>query len=170
MQERSGVITFKGNPMTLIGPELKIGAAAPDFRVVDTTLTPRGLSDYPGAIKIISAVPSLDTPVCDTETRRFNSEAAALPANVVVLTVSLDLPFAQKRWCGAAGIDKVVTLSDYQDRSFGLAYGVLIKELKLLTRAVFIVDADNLLRYVQIVPEVTSEPDYQSVLTAVKSL
>ncbi|MBT0665079.1 thiol peroxidase [Geobacter pelophilus] len=170
MQERSGVITFKGNPMTLIGPELKIGAAAPDFRVVDTTLTPRGLSDYPGAIKIISAVPSLDTPVCDTETRRFNSEAAALPANVVVLTVSLDLPFAQKRWCGAAGIDKVVTLSDYQDRSFGLAYGVLIKELKLLTRAVFIVDADNLLRYVQIVPEVTSEPDYQAVLTAVKSL
>jgi thiol peroxidase len=170
MQERSGVITFKGNPMTLIGPELKIGAAAPDFRVVDTTLTPRGLSDYPGAIKIISAVPSLDTPVCDTETRRFNNEAAALPANVVVLTVSLDLPFAQKRWCGAAGIDKVVTLSDYQDRSFGLAYGVLIKELKLLTRAVFIVDADNLLRYVQIVPEVTSEPDYQSVLAAVKSL
>lgn len=170
MQERSGVITFKGNPMTLIGPELAIGAAAPDFRAVDGTLTPRGLGDYAGQVKIISAVPSLDTPVCDTETRRFNTEAASLPANVVVLTISLDLPFAQKRWCGAAGIDKVVTLSDYQDRSFGLAYGVLIKELKLLTRAVFIVDGDNKLRYVQIVPEVTSEPDYAAVLAAVKAL
>jgi thiol peroxidase len=170
MQERSGVITFKGNPMTLVGPELAIGAAAPDFHAVDGTLTPRGLSDYAGQVKIISAVPSLDTPVCDTETRRFNAEAANLPANAVVLTISLDLPFAQKRWCGAAGIDRVTTLSDYQDRSFGLAYGVLIKELKLLTRAVFIVDGKNVLRYVQIVPEVTSEPDYQAVLAAVRSL
>lgn len=170
MQERNGIITFKGNPMTLLGPELKTGAAAPDFMAVDTTLTPRTLADYEGSIKIISSVPSLDTPVCDTETRRFNSEAAGLPGNVVVLTISLDLPFAQKRWCGAAGIDRVITLSDYQDRSFAAAYGVMIKELKLLTRAVFVVDAANILRYVQIVPEVTSEPDYQAVLAAVKGL
>jgi thiol peroxidase len=170
MQEKSGIITFKGNPMTLMGAELKIGETAPEFRAVDTTLTPRGLGDYAGSIKIISAVPSLDTPVCDTETRRFNTEAANLPANVVILTVSMDLPFAQKRWCGAAGIDKVITLSDYQDRSFGLAYGVLIKELKLLTRAIFVVDNNNILRYIQIVPEVTSEPDYQAVLAAVKGI
>lgn len=170
MQERNGIITFKGNPMTLLGPELKIGAPAPDFKVVDTTLTQRTLADYAGSIKIISSVPSLDTPVCDTETRRFNSEAAGLPGNVVVLTVSLDLPFAQKRWCGAAGIDRVITLSDYQDRSFAAAYGIMIKELKLLTRAAFVVDADNVLRYIQIVPEVTSEPDYQAVLAAAKGL
>ncbi|GAM08479.1 putative thiol peroxidase [Geobacter sp. OR-1] len=170
MQERTGIITFKGNPMTLIGPELKIGAAAPDFRVVDATLTPRSIADYAGTIKIISAVPSLDTPVCDTETRRFNSEATALPANVVVLTISLDLPFAQKRWCGAAGIDRVITLSDYQERSFGLAYGVLIKELKLLTRSVFVLDAQNIIRYIQIVPEVTHEPDYAAVISAAKGL
>lgn len=170
MQERNGIITFKGNPMTLIGPELKIGDTAPDFRAVDTTLAPRGINDYPGSIKIISAVPSLDTPVCDAETRRFNTEAANLPANVVILTVSLDLPFAQKRWCGAAGIDKVITLSDYQDRSFAAAYGVMIKELKLLTRAVFVVDAGNVIRYVQIVPEVTSEPDYAAVLAAVRGI
>ena len=170
MQERNGIITFKGNPMTLLGPELKTGTAAPDFRAVDTSLTPRTLADYAGSVKVISSVPSLDTPVCDAETRRFNSEAAGLPGNVVVLTISLDLPFAQKRWCGAAGIDKVITLSDYQDRSFAAAYGVMIKELKLLTRAVFVIDAANLLRYIQIVPEVTSEPDYQAVLTAVKGL
>ena len=170
MKERGGIITFKGNPMTLVGQELQTGAAAPDFRVVDATLAPRGLHDYAGAIKIISAVPSLDTPVCDTETRRFNLEAANLPSNAVILTISLDLPFAQKRWCGAAGIDKVITLSDYQDRSFGLAYGVLIKELKLLARSVFIIDANNILRYVQIVPEVTSEPDYQAILAAAKGI
>jgi thiol peroxidase len=170
MQERNGIITFKGNPMTLLGPELKTGAPAPDFKVVDTALAPRTLADYAGSIKIISSVPSLDTPVCDTETRRFNSEAAGLPNNVVVLTVSLDLPFAQKRWCGAAGIDRVITLSDYQDRSFATAYGVMIKELKLLTRALFVIDAADILRYVQIVPEVTSEPDYQAVLAAVKGL
>lgn len=170
MQEKNGIITFKGNPMTLIGPELSVGSTAPDFRVVDSSLSPKGLKDYAGSIKFISSVPSLDTPVCDTETRRFNTEAANLPGNVVILTVSLDLPFAQKRWCGAAGIDKVTTLSDYQERSFGLAYGVLIKELMLLTRAIFIIDANNILRYVQIVPEVTSEPDYQAVLSAVRGL
>ena len=160
MNEKTGIITFKGNPMALLGPELKAGDAAPDFMVVDNGLAAVSLANYTGKIKIISAVPSLDTPVCDTETRRFNQEGASLPGEVVVLTVSLDLPFAQKRWCGAAGIDKVVTLSDYRERSFGLAYGVLIKELLLLTRAVFVVDASNTIRYIQIVPEVTGEPDY----------
>ena len=170
MDERTGIITFKGNPMTLLGPALKVGDKAPAFTAVDTTLAPVGLDTHPGKIRIISAVPSLDTPVCDTETRRFNQEAAGLPDNVVVLTVSLDLPFAQKRWCGAAGIDRVITLSDYRERSFGLAYGVLIKELLLLARCIFVVDGQGVIRYIQQVPEVTSEPDYAAVIAAVKTL
>ena len=168
--ERSGIITFKGNPFTLVGPEIKVGDKAPDFRVVDNGLAPVTLASYSGKIKVISAVPSLDTPVCDTETRRFNQEAAGFPDNVVVLTISLDLPFAQKRWCGAAGIDRVTTLSDYQERSFAAAYGIMIKELKLLARAVFIIDANDTIRYIQIVPEVTSEPDYAAVMAAARSL
>src|SRR6185369_4691977 len=136
-----------------------VGDKAPDFAVVDNGLAPVTLASSAGKLRIISAVPSLDTPVCDTETRRFNQEAAGLPGNVVVLTISQDLPFAQKRWCGAAGIDKVITLSDYQTRSFGNAYGVLIKELLLLSRAIFVVDANDTIRYIQVVPEVTSEPD-----------
>jgi len=163
-------ITFKGNPMTLVGPELKVGDAAPDFNVVDNSLAPVNLATYAGKLKVISAVPSLDTPVCDTETRRFNQEAAGLPAEVAVLTISVDLPFAQKRWCGAAGIDRVVTLSDYRDRSFGLAYGVFIDELKLLARSIFVVDGNNVIRYIQHVPEVTQEPDYAAVLAAVRQL
>jgi thiol peroxidase len=170
MIERTGIITFKGNPFTLLGPDLKVGDKAPDFKVVDNALAPVTLASYAGKIKIISAVPSLDTPVCDTETRRFNQEAAELPANVTVLTVSLDLPFAQKRWCGAAGIERVTTLSDYRERSFGQNYGVLIKELLLLSRAIFVVDAGDTIRYIQRVPEVTSEPDYGAVLGAVKAL
>ena len=170
MSERTGIISFKGNPMTLLGPELKTGDKAPDFLVVDNGLAPVTLASSAGKIRIISAVPSLDTPVCDTETRRFNQEAATLPENVVVLTVSLDLPFAQKRWCGAAGIDRVTTLSDYRERSFGNAYGVVIKELVLLARAIFVIDAGDTIRYIQIVPEVTTEPDYAAVIAAVKSL
>lgn len=170
MLERKGIITFKGNPFTLLGPELKVGEPAPDFTVVDNGLAPVSLASYSGKIKVISAVPSLDTPVCDMETRRFNQEAASLPDNVAVLTVSLDLPFAQKRWCGAAGIDRVTTLSDYQERSFAHSYGVLIKELKLLSRSIFVIDASNTIRYIQHVPEVTSEPDYAAVLAAVRAL
>jgi thiol peroxidase len=170
MSERSGIITFKGNPFTLQGPELKVGAKAPDFTVVDNGLAAVTLASSAGKIRIISAVPSLDTPVCDTETRRFNQDAAGLPENIVVLTISLDLPFAQKRWCGAAGIERVTTLSDYRERSFGLNYGVLIKELLLLTRAIFIVDAQDVIRYIQIVPEVTNEPDYAAVISAAKAL
>ena len=168
MSERTGIITFKGNPFTLLGPEIKVGQKAPDFVVVDNGLAPVTLASSAGKIRVISAVPSLDTPVCDTETRRFNQEAANLPGEVLILTVSMDLPFAQKRWCGAAGIDRVITLSDYRERSFGLNYGVLIKELLLLTRAIFVVDAHDTIRYIQIVPEVTSEPDYAAVIAAVK--
>lgn len=170
MSERTGIITFKNNPMTLLGPQLKVGDKAPDFNVVGNSLTPVNLASSAGKIRVISSVPSLDTPVCDTETRRFNQEAAALPDNVVVLTISLDLPFAQKRWCGAAGIERVTTLSDYRERSFGSAYGLVIKELVLLTRAIFVVDATDNIRYIQIVPEVTSEPDYAAALDAVRAL
>jgi thiol peroxidase len=170
MNERQGVVTFKGNPITLMGPALQVGDRAPDFTVVDTSLAPVTLASYTGKIKVVSAVPSLDTPVCDTETRRFNQEAATLPPDVVVLTISLDLPFAQKRWCGAAGIDRVTTLSDYRERSFGLGYGILIKELMLLCRCVFIIDATDTIRYIQYVPEVTQEPDYSEILAAVRAL
>ncbi len=170
MEERPGAATFMGNPLTLIGPEIKIGDKAPGFTVVDNELKPVTLADYKGKIKILSSVPSLDTPVCDTETRRFNLEAAELPDSVSLLTISMDLPFAQKRWCGAADINRVTTLSDYQDRAFGQAYGVLIKELMLLARCVFVVDASDTVRYVQLVKEVTSEPDYKGVMAAVKGL
>ena len=168
--ERKDVVTFKGKPVTLLGPELKVGDPAPDFVVMDNGLTPVTLATYNGKVKVISAVPSLDTPVCEMETRRFNQEAATLPDKVVVLTVSLDLPFAQKRWCGAANIDRVITLSDYQDRSFAMAYGVLINELKLLSRSIFVIDESNVIRYIQHVPEVTQEPDYAAVIGAVKKL
>jgi thiol peroxidase len=169
-EERHGLVTFKGGPMTLLGPEVKVGDRAPDFKVADNGLQPATLDSFRGKIKIISSVPSLDTPVCDMETRRFNEEAGKMPDNVVVLTVSMDLPFAQKRWCAAAGVDKVKTLSDYQGRSFGLAYGVLIKELQLLARTVFIVDDQDIIRYIERVPEITREPDYDRVLSAVKAL
>jgi thiol peroxidase len=169
-QERTGVITFKGNPMTLLGPDVKAGDAAPDFKVVDNGLQPVTLGDTRGKVRLITVVPSLDTPVCDTMTRKFNEQAAKLPDNVVVYTVSLDLPFAQKRWCGNAGIEKVKTLSDYQDRSFGLSYGVLIKELKLLARSVFVIDKNDKVAYREIVKEVTTEPDYEAALAAAKKL
>lgn len=170
MMERTGIITFKGNPATLLGPGIKVGDKAPEFALVDNGMAIVNLAASSGKIRVVSAVPSLDTPVCDMETRRFNQEAALLPDNVVVLTVSLDLPFAQKRWCGAAGIDRVTTLSDYRDRSFGQAYGLIIKELMLLARAVLVIDGEGVVRYIQIVPEVTSEPDYAAVIEAVKGL
>ena len=146
-QERTGIITFKGNPMTLLGPDVKEGDKAPDFAVVDNGLQAVTLADSAGKARLITAVPSLDTGVCDTMTRKFNEEAATLSDAVAVYTISVDLPFAQKRWCGNAGIDKVETLSDYQERSFGLNYGILIKELKLLTRAVFVIDKDDKIVY-----------------------
>jgi len=168
MSERPGAVTFHGNPLTLLGQEIKVGDTAPQFEALDNSLAPAKLSAFQGKVVIISAVPSLDTPVCDLETRRFNAEAAKLGQEVVVLTISMDLPFAQKRWCGAAGVTHVTTLSDHKDAAFGLAYGVLIKELRLLTRAVFVVDRKGVVRYVELVKEITHEPDYDAALTAVK--
>jgi thioredoxin-dependent peroxiredoxin len=170
MNERSNIITFQGNPLTLIGNEIKVGDKAPNFNVVANDLSPVTLGDYTGKTLIISAVPSLDTEVCDRETRTFNEEAINLGDGVKVLTISMDLPFAQARWCGAAGIDRVQTLSDYQTASFGENYGVLIKELHLLSRVVFIIDRDSVIRYVQTVGEITDEPNYAEILGAVRSL
>jgi thiol peroxidase len=156
--------------MTLVGQPVKVGDAAPDFRVVDNGLQPVTLASGAGKIRLITLVPSLDTPVCDSMTRRFNQEAAQLPEQVEIYTISLDLPFAQKRWCGNAGIERVKTLSDYQDRSFVLSYGLLIKELKLAARAVLVIDANDRISYLQLVPEVTAEPDYAAALAAVRAL
>jgi len=170
MKERKDAITLKGNPMTLVGKELKVGDMSPDVSLLDNDLNPVKISSFRGKVCVISAVPSLDTPVCDTETRRFNKEAEKLGSNVQVLTISMDLPFAQKRWCGAAGISRVKTLSDYRDASFGTSYGVLIKELRLLARAIYILDKEGAVRYIQLVKEVTNEPNYDEVLKEVKKL
>ncbi|PKN11399.1 MAG: thiol peroxidase [Deltaproteobacteria bacterium HGW-Deltaproteobacteria-4] len=166
MEERSNIVTFKGNPATLLGPDIKIGDPAPEFRVVDNALQAVTLASNLGRVQLITVVPSIDTPVCDTMTRKFNEKAAQLPESVVILTVSVDLPFAQKRWCGNAGVDKIKTVSDYQDRSFGLNYGLLLKELKLLARAVYVIDKDGKVAYREIVKEVTAEPDYDAALAA----
>ncbi len=170
MQERDGIVTMKGNPITLMGTEPQVGDKAPDFVAVDNDLNPVSFDSFRGKVCIVSSVPSLDTPVCDMETRRFNDEAGRLGDDVEILTISMDLPFAQKRWCGAAGVDKVQTLSDHRDAAFGQAYGVLIKGLRLLARAVFVVDKEGTIRYMELVKEIASEPDYDSLLTAVKEL
>ncbi|ROR03290.1 thiol peroxidase [Desulfosoma caldarium] len=169
MQERPGAVTMKGSPLTLVGPVISVGDTAPDFEALNNDLQPVRLSQFKGKTVILSSVPSLDTPVCDMETRRFNQEAEKLGEDVVVLTVSMDLPFAQKRWCGAAGVTRVLTLSDHRNASFGQAYGVLIKELRLLARAVFVVGKDGVIKHVQLVKETSEEPDYDAVLKAVKA-
>jgi thiol peroxidase len=170
MAERPGIITMKGHPLTLMGQEVNVGAQAPDFEVLANDLSPFKLSSLKGKVAIICSVPSLDTPTCDIETRWFNEEAAKLGPDVEVLTISMDLPFAQRRWCGAAGVDRVKTYSDHREAAFGLAYGVLIKELRLLARAVFVVDKAGVLRYVQLVKEVANEPNYDEALKAVGQL
>ncbi|CAH8715852.1 thiol peroxidase [Paenibacillus thiaminolyticus] len=162
--------TLKGNPITLVGPELKAGDKAPEFQLNKSLTEVAGLNDFAGKIKLISVVPSIDTGVCDAQTRRFNEEAGKLGGNVVVLTVSADLPFAQARWCGAAGVDNVVMLSDYKGNTFGEAYGVLIKELQLDMRSIFVVDTDNTIRYVEVLGEMTEHPNYEKAVEAVKSL
>lgn len=169
MQEHSGIITFRGNPMTLLGSLVTAGEKAPDFRLLANDLSPRSLADYTGKTLIISVVPSLDTGVCDMQTRRFNTEAAALGSAVRILTVSCDLPFAQARWCGAAGVAQVETLSDHYELSFGLAYGVVIKELRLLTRAVFVVNGAGRVTHREVVPEVSHEVNFAATLAAAKA-
>lgn len=170
VQERTGVATFKGNPITLIGPELKVGDQAPGFNLSKNLLEQATLSDYAGKVKLISVVPSLDTGVCDAQTRRFNEAASELGDDVIVLTISADLPFAQARWCGAAGVDRVVTLSDYRDNSFGKAYGVLIKEFVIDMRSIFVIDQNDVIQYVEYLPEMAEHPDYDKAVAAVKQL
>ncbi len=168
--ERKGIVTVNGNPVTLIGPEVKVGVKAPDFSVLDGGLEEVRLKDFAEKIKVISVSASLDTPVCDTQARRFNKEAALLPEDVVILNITMDLPFAVSRFCTTAGIDKVQALSDHMDASFGNAYGVLIKELRLLARSIFIIDKDDVIRHVEIVPELTQHPDYDKALDTLRKL
>jgi len=170
MERQRRTVTMKGSPLTLVGNEVKVGQPAPDFEVIANDMSSVKLSSFKGKVCIICSVPSLDTSVCDIETRRFNEEAGKLGNDVVVLTISMDLPFAQKRWCGAADVKNVQTLSDHRDASFGKGYGVLIKELRLLARAVFVLNKDGTIRYIQIVNELASEPDYKAALKAVKGL
>lgn len=161
-------ITMNGLPAVVSGAVLQVGEKAPAFQLVGNSLEPVTLDRFAGKVCVISCVPSVDTPVCSLETRRFNQEAAALPEEVVILTVSRDLPFAQARWCAANGVKNVVMASDYRNFGFAQNYGVLLEDLGLLTRAVFIVDKQGIIRYIQFVPEVTQEPDYQTVLLEIK--
>jgi thioredoxin-dependent peroxiredoxin len=165
--ERKNVTAFKGNPLTLIGPQVSVGQKAPEFTALAGDLSPVTLASSKGKSRLIVAVPSLDTPVCDAETRRFNEEAAKMPGTEV-LVISMDLPFAQGRFCQTAGIKNLKTLSDHRDASFGKAYGALIKELRLLARSIFVIDANDTVQYVEYVPEVTSHPNYDAALNALK--
>lgn len=170
MEKRTGVVTFAGNPIALLGKEVKVGDKAPAFTLLDNGLGEKTLADYAGKVKVISVVPSLDTGVCDAQTRWFNQNVSKLGDNVVVLTVSVDLPFAQKRWCGAAGIDQVETLSDHRDLSFGENYGFILEGLRLLSRGIVVIDKDDVVRYVEYVPEVTSAVNFEAAEAATKAL
>ncbi len=170
MQEHTGLVTMKGNPLTLVGKRVKVGESAPDFEALNNDLQPVKFSSHRGKVIILSSVPSLDTPVCSLETKRFNTEAEKLGSKVEILTISMDLPFAQKRWCAAEGVSNLQTLSDHRDAAFGMAYGLLIKELRLLARCVMVVDSKGVIRYEQLVNEVTDEPNYDAALDAVKGL
>lgn len=170
MAERTGIITFQGSPLTLVGSEAKVGDKLQDCQLVGNDLSPVKISSFKGKVCVISCVPSLDTPVCDLQTKRFNTEAGKFGSGVAVITVSMDLPFAQQRWCGNSNAENIVTLSDYMTADFAKSLGVLIKELRLFARAVFVVDKQGKINYVQIVKEVTNQPDYEEVLKAVKEL
>jgi thiol peroxidase len=168
--ERPGIVKFRGQDVTVLGPDLSVGEAAPEFSVQGLDWSPfAGLADTRGKVRIIAAVPSLDTEVCDRETRRFNQEAAALGKDIAILVISTDLPFAQKRWCGAAGVDQVIVLSDHMSADFGVRYGCLIKEARILRRAVFVVDKSGKLTYAAYMPALGEEPDYAAVLAAAKA-
>ncbi len=170
MEQRTAAITFKGTPLTLLGPEKTVGDIAPAFCVLDGNLDEVCLSAYKSKVCLISVVPSLDTPVCEMQTRRFNQEAANLPDTVALLTISMDLPFAQSRFCSVAGIDRLRVLSDHRKAAFGEAYGILIKELRLLSRGIFVIDAQGIIKYVEYVKEITEHPDYDTALDAVRKL
>lgn len=167
--ERENAVKLKGTPLTLIGPELKKGDQAPDFRCVETLGSEISLENFGDDVKVFNVVVSVDTPVCDVQIRRFNEEASALSDSVQIVTVSMDLPFAQSRYCAAAGVERVKTASDYQYASFGEAYGVLIKENRLLARAIFVVGRDNVIEYVEYVGDIVNEPDYDAALAAIRS-
>lgn len=168
MIERKGEVTVKGNPLTLLGEKLAVGDAAPDFKVLDCDLKEISPTDFKGKVKLISAVPSLDTAVCEAQTKRFNEEASKIAKDAVIITISMDLPFAQKRFCDAYKIGNIKVYSDHRDASFGINYGVLIKELRLLARSIFVVGSDDKIRYIEIVEELTSQPDYKAALFALK--
>ena len=168
--ERKNIVAMKGNPLTLIGPDIKVGDRAPEFVLPDKGLNQIALKDFAGKVKIISVTPSLDTAVCDMQARKFNEEAVKLGKNVVVFNISMDLPFAIERFCGAAGIDRVIILSDHRDASFGISYGVLIKELRLLARSVFVLDKTDIIRYKEIVDEVANPPDFIVPIDIAKKL
>lgn len=170
MTERKNLVTMNGTALTLLGNPVEVGHQAPSFVAIGNNMAPVDFASFRGQVVILSAVPSLDTPVCDTETRKFNAAAAKLGSQVKIITISMDLPFAQARWCGAAGIDQVVTVSDYKDRSFGQAYGVLIKEIGLLARAVFVIDQQGVVRHIELVKEIASEPNYDQIIAAAKAL
>jgi thioredoxin-dependent peroxiredoxin len=163
-------VTFKNNPVTLLGKEVAVGDTAPEFTVLANDLSPVTLADSKGKVRLISVVPSIDTGVCSVQTRKFNEEASALGNDVEILTISVDLPFAQARWCAAEGIENVQTLSDHRDLSFGEAYGVVIKELRLLARSIFVIDKDDKVAYVEYVSENTNHPNYENAIVAVKQL
>lgn len=167
--ERAAAFVFKGAPCTLVGPELKAGDKAPAFTAVANDLSTVDSSAYAGKVLIINSVPSLDTGVCDAQTRRFNQEAANLGEKVAILTISMDLPFAQKRWCGAAGIDRVTTLSDYRDAAFSTAFGTYVKEWRLCSRAVFVVDSTGTVVHAQYVPAAGEHPNYEAALEAARA-
>jgi thioredoxin-dependent peroxiredoxin len=168
--ERKGIVTFAGNPLTLVGNEVTVGDKAPAFTVLDKDLREVNLSDFAGKVKIISVTPSLDTPVCDVQARKFNMEAGTLCDGVAVINISMDLPFAISRFCTGAGIEKIRTLSDHRNASFGNAYGVLIKELRLLSRAIFVIDQSDIIRYLEVVPEIANQPDYDQALGEARKL
>lgn len=169
MKETTGKITMKGNPLTLVGEPIKVGDQAPDFTVSGSGLDPVKLSDYDGKVRVLAIYPSIDTGVCQAQNRRFNAEASKL-GDAAILSISCDLPFAQSRFCAAEGLDKVVTLSDHKEVDFGSKYGFLIKELRLLARGTVVIDKDGTVKYVEYVPEVTTEPDYESALKVVEEL
>ena len=167
-EERKEAVTMRGNAMTLVGPEIKVGQKAPSFKAVGKGLAEVASDSFNGKVTILSAIPSVDTPVCDTETRRFNQEAAKLPGDVQIITLSMDLPFGQGRWCGAAGVDKITMVSDFKDHDFGDKYGLRIKELGLLARAVFVVDKNDNVTYAEYVKEIATHPNYDATLEAAR--